>query len=536
MNDQQDLLRAAGAAIVQKRRELGARSPMLFAKTYLERHFRLPSSRMHDEIFTLCHKATAERGQRIAIAAPRGHAKSTVVSLAYALWSAVHGHDRYIIVASATQEQAAQLLRHIKDELEENPNLKTDFPKACPGPVGRRGAPWRGTKLRLPNGVVIHAIGAGQQIRGLRNGEHRPSLIIADDLEAPELVISEEQRDKSREWFEKTLLKAGDSGTNVLVVGTVLHHDSLLSRLLDPARTPGWVCRRYKALISEPDDVTAWATWENIYSGREQWGESSGPPGAAAYVAAHREQMLCGAEVLWPEKDPLEALMETRVREGRQSFQSEKQNEPIDPDRCVFDLDTMIYWDDEFESPEALLQHDRRNLKCWIGWDPSLGKRNGDHSAIVVIARHDSDKVSYVIAADIARRTPQDAISRIIEYVKMYDVSTVVAEANGFQERLSRDVRDAAEEQGLRLYVEEVTNRGNKIGRIETLEPTIRQGKIRFSRKHAVLLDQLRQFPLARHDDGPDALEMVVKIASKPRRRAILIGADLPRYSCYHRY
>jgi len=41
---------------------------------------------------------------------------------------------------------------------------------------------------------------------------------------------------------------------------------------------------------------------------------------------------------------------------------------------------------------------------------------------------------------------------------------------------------------------------------------------------------------LGRHDDGPDALEMVVNIASKPRARVILIGADLPRYSYYYPY
>ena len=44
---------------------------------------------------------------------------------------------------------------------------------------------------------------------------------------------------------------------------------------------------------------------------------------------------------------------------------------------------------------------------------------------------------------------------------------------------------------------------------------------LRFSRKHQQLLQQLTQFPLAKNDDGPDALEMAVNIAQKP---TIVVG------------
>ena len=39
------------------------------------------------------------------------------------------------------------------------------------------------------------------------------------------------------------------------------------------------------------------------------------------------------------------------------------------------------------------------------------------------------------------------------------------------------------------------------------------QGRIRFSQKHQLPLEQLRAFPLGQHDDGPDALEMVAQVA-----------------------
>jgi hypothetical protein len=41
----------------------------------------------------------------------------------------------------------------------------------------------------------------------------------------------------------------------------------------------------------------------------------------------------------------------------------------------------------------------------------------------------------------------------------------------------------------------------------------VKQGNLRFCRKHRLLLSQLTQFPLAKNDDGPDALEMAMQVA-----------------------
>lgn len=43
----------------------------------------------------------------------------------------------------------------------------------------------------------------------------------------------------------------------------------------------------------------------------------------------------------------------------------------------------------------------------------------------------------------------------------------------------------------------------------------------RSSRRHQILLEQLRQFPLGKHDDGPDALEMAIQMARYNPARVI---------------
>ena len=67
----------------------------------------------------------------------------------------------------------------------------------------------------------------------------------------------------------------------------------------------------------------------------------------------------------------------------------------------------------------------------------------------------------------------------------------------------------------------------DKLGRIQSLEPLISSGVLRFSRRQRTLLDQLRQFPRAAHDDGPDALEMAVMVAREPRHTFYVNGCPL---------
>ena len=49
----------------------------------------------------------------------------------------------------------------------------------------------------------------------------------------------------------------------------------------------------------------------------------------------------------------------------------------------------------------------------------------------------------------------------------------------------------------------------DKMLRIESLQPHIANGLILLHRSQSTLESQLRHFPKADHDDGPDALEML---------------------------
>ncbi len=514
------------------RRQQAAASPQAFASIYLGHHFTVPSSPMHAALFDLLLEVTQKRGRRVAVAAPRGHAKSTVLSLAYALWCALYGHDPFIWVVSSTKEQANGLLGHVKAELETNERLIADFREAVPGPGrARRPSPWRDRIVALPNGVVFRALSLDQQIRGLRNRQFRPSLIICDDVESHEQVQSEEQRIKMRRNFERALLKAGDERTNVIVVGTILHYDSLLIRLLDPNTSPGWIARRYKALLAEPENKDLWHQWEEIYCHRQKWQEESGTDAAKAFFQAHREEMVQGADVLWPEREPVEVLMEIRLREGPSSFDAEKQNEPLDPEKCLFRPEKMHYWDHRYTEAELLKEYSQE-ASIVGAWDPSLGKNpnKGDYSAIVILLKRWYAHEAYVLVADIGRYTPTDAIKRIVHYGKTYNIEQFYVENNNFQDVVMKDLGRAARNAKLQMSVHGFGSTGNKQARIQMLEPSITNGQLLLCRRHHELIEQLRQFPLGAHDDGPDALQMAMEVPASPplRFRSINLFGNRP--------
>jgi len=502
----------------QDRRRLGQSSPRAFAEIYLQHHCSLPYSTMHNEIFDLLAEATIERDAKIAIAAPRGHAKSTIVSLAYVLWCVLYGREKFVLLVSDTKEQAASLLLPIREQLQTNRMLIEDFPEICqPEGQSRKTTPWRDNKIRLRNGAMIASYGAGQRLRGVKNGKVRPGLIVVDDLENAEQVLAEEQRAKIDTWFSRTLLQAGHPGTNVIVVGTVLHHDSLLANLIDPDRRPNWTGKKYRAVTSFSTRPELWEQWSTIFRGRADYQERSGKQVAMEYFEDNSEDMLADTEVLWPELEDYLTLMIER-EDSALAFQAEKQNAPLDPRECIFSEAKLRYWDDDYEGVPELLAALGQDGYFYGACDPSLGHRKdrGDYSAIIVLYHVIETKVNYVIAADLARRGPDDTIERILHYAAKYSFNKFGVETNQFQEIMADNIEKRARKRGIQLPLHKITSTANKRVRITNLEPEVCQSTIRFCRQHLTLLEQLRQFPLAKHDDGPDALEMAIDTARQP--------------------
>lgn len=311
----------------------------------------------------------------------------------------MYAYKHYEIILSDSSEQAEGFLSDIKTELEENAALREDFGEL-------EGRVWKASVILLSNGVKIEALGAGKKIRGRRHKQWRPDLILCDDLENDENVNTPEQRKKLRDWFYKAVSKAGDTYTDIVYIGTLLHYDALLANV---AKNPEYEAVRYKGVISFATNTALWDAWERIFTDLEN---PKHKEDAEDFFKANEAEMLEGTAVLWEEKLPYYALMVMRVSEGEASFSSEIQNEPIDPENCAFAEEWFDFYDDgqlppDFSDPKFLFV---------AANDPSLGKnRKSDTSAIIGIAKDTSTGYMYVVIADIAKRKPDKIIEDAIE-------------------------------------------------------------------------------------------------------------------------
>ena len=371
---------------------------------------------------------------------------------------------------------------------------------------------WKSGTIKTTNGVKVDAVGSGKKLRGRKNRSWRPDLIVLDDIENDENVNTPEQRKKLLNWFNKAVMKAGDTYTDIMYVGTILHYDSLLSNTL---KNPEFKSRKYRAVISYADNTQLWEQWEELFVNLfDELHEEH----ADEFFEEHKTEMLKGTQVLWEEKLSYYKLMKMKVSEGDASFNSELQNDPIDPDNATFNEEWFDFYDDEsidFSDPRFYFIASN---------DPSLGKnKKSDTSAIIGLATDMKTGYMYVVDASIEKRHPDVIIDDVIDmsrrYKKDYGRSfrKIGIETVQFQWYFKEVLAQKSAQEGVYLPIEEIQSNSNKIMRIESLQPMIKNHYIKFSRKHKTLLQQLKEFPMGKNDDGPDALKMAVDTAVKAR-------------------
>lgn len=510
--------------------KLGAIDMEFFGRAYFPHYFSKPSPEFHRELDAIWQQGVLKGrypltaadtkmisrlpGTRRAVAAPRGHAKSTNLTFKGTMHSTLYGYKHYPIIISDSSEQAGGFLDNIRVEFEENTAILEDFGVLA-------GSVWRSNVLLTKTNIKIEAIGSGKKIRGRKHRNWRPDLIILDDVENDENVRTPEQRKKLKDWFDKAVSKCGDDYTDIIYIGTLLHYDSLLAKTLT---NPAYRSIKYKAVIqfSQADDL--WQQWETIFTDLSNDDRESE---ALAFFQAHKEAMLEGTQVLWEEKLSYYDLMVMRVSEGEASFNSEEQNEPINPDDCLF----MEEWFDYYNEAEVNFGDPAFDFFGFI--DPSLGKtKRSDFSAIVTLAKHKGSGYMYVVDADIERRHPDRIIADVLAKERWLRASfghgyrKLGAETNQFQWFLKEELAKASAKAGLYLPIEEVQQTSDKVMRIQTLQPDVKNKYIKFNRRHKRLLEQLTQFPMGAHDDGPDALEGARSIAKRVKRFRIVNRAE----------
>ena len=440
------------------RRVVTRESFVLFFGTYFGKYIRYPFADFHREMFRMAEDETLKT---IVIMGARGSAKSTVMNTALVIWSALGKPGKHcIVILSETQIKAKNHFANIKAELSKNNLLNDDM-----GPLRDGESQW-GSTLTLTRGYDVQITFASLEegIRGMKYKSYRPDLIIADDIEDDNSVRTIEGRDKTYNQLVANVISAGDASTRLILLGTMLHEDSVLMRFKKDiaAKVRDGVYRAYPLM-----DAAGNVLWKGKY------------PDAAAVEA---ERLRIGNDKAWIQEFLL---------------------------RIVSDADRVVHpdWIHYEEAPARTVANHYRG--AFIGIDPAISEdQKAACTAMVVILVFGWGENTrlYVQPYPVNERMPwPDTVKRAKALSDEYRATKVYVEDFGMQRGIAQELKNGG------CPAEYLRPAGDKRARLALISHHIKNGTIRFApRGNEALVMQIVNFGHEHFYDLVDALTLIV--------------------------
>lgn len=258
-----------------------------FCRIYLGRHITHEFAWFHKDMFRITEEYQHKLNVFMAF---RGSGKSTILNLSNVLWSILGKHQKkFVLIVSKTRIQSQSHFENIKQELEENELLKSDL-----GPFQASKEDWGAYTIEIPKyGAKIMCIGANQNIRGLKYRNHRPDLIICDDIEDMTSFQDGKQIQLLHDWFMGEIWSIGDDRTNIVVLGNLLDRNSILItlyKLIKHKKIPG-IFKAYP-LLDDRNRILWPAKYPNAKAVKDLERSVPGTDKYGLYTVFSREYLL----------------------------------------------------------------------------------------------------------------------------------------------------------------------------------------------------------------------------------------------------
>lgn len=439
-----------------------------------ERFFR-DFDREHQKIFDLLESSD---NPRKLIIAPRGIGKTSIDNLLVPAKKALFHEKRYIVPVGASSTTAEEQSENLKNELMSNRIVNNIFSVSKTDTFSRQK--WvmdvSGHKF------CVQPRGAGQKIRGMLWNNYRPDLIIADDLEDDEIVKNEDRRRELRTWFHGALMNTVDRGSKnweVIVVGTLLHEDSLLANL---AEDPSWDVVTLKLF----DEDTKKSNFPNFMPDKE----------VESLIELHRDS----------------GELDTLYREY--------MSNPISTIDPTFHKSYFKYYE-----PGLLNLSNSPDIDNIIVVDPAkTAKMSSADSAIVGGAVNIREEKIYFRDIVSGKMHPDQLYDEIVAMILRLNARVLGIEVTGLNEFVTYPLKNHLSRKNINIQFEELHARGGKdekgkAARVRSLVPFYRQGLVYHNKQNCHGLEaQLMSFPKSKRWDIMDAAGYFTEMLEKGQR------------------
>lgn len=453
-----------------------SRSTKVFATTFLPSRFDRPFAAITDQIFAAIDNPEI---QRVVIAAPRGWGKTTIDTIAFPARNICFGLKHFIVPVSNTADKALMDASNLKMALTTNDPQVGDIIPTVFGNLKRDN--WAMKQFEAGQTFVLPR-GAGQQIRGINYNGHRPDLIIVDDLEDAEAVMSEDRRAKLKQWFFADLMNSVDRSRNdwkIVVIGTILHEDALLANLL---KDESW-CRIRLSLCD--DDLKS--NWPEFMS-----------------------------------DEKVAELFETYRQQGQaDTFAREYQNKPISNIDAVFKSEYFQYYE-----PATLL--DNKDVYFVTIVDPAkTTKLHSADSAIVTVGVDLTNHRIFFHDCVAGKFHPDELFDKMFEQVLVHNSRIMAVEVTSLNEFITQPIKNEMSRRGIFPQFVELKARDKKENRVAQLAPFYRQNYVFHNKAVSAKLEmQLMTFPRAELWDVMDAFAYIIELMELDER--YFFAEDVP--------
>lgn len=435
-----------------------------------------PTPDCHKEWWDLC----CSDYKRVAIAAPRGHAKSTAVTKSFTLACVLFRVAEFVLVISDTYKQAVLFLGEIKRELEINEDLRAlfeieDFKTDREDDIV--------VTMKDGHQFRIMALGSEQKVRGLLWNGKRPDLAVGDDLENDEIVMNPDRREKFRNWLFNALLPALSKKGKIRIVGTILHMDAMLERLMPRDRDKNSVTSALKVSMKKP--VGGWMS---------------------VRYRAHDEKY---ENMLWPSMFSKERLDEIRsmfVAQGNpEGYYQEYLNRPIDPENAFFRKSDLTPMD------EQDYKRDWTYSPTYLAADLAVSTEQRRDWCAFGIGSIDETGQLYIRHVIRDRMDSKEQVDTIAALQDRFKFNTMLIGKGTLEKSIGPFLIESLRRKGKFLHMERIPEMVDKRMRAQSIRGRMRAGGVKFNTKaswYSQFEEEMLTFDRGTYNDQVDMMSL----------------------------
>lgn len=468
---------------------------------------------------------------------PRGHLKSTLCTIAYAVWLIIRTKGRCrILIVNATLGNAKAFVSAIADHLEGRGSSKRMaelFPEFRPyDSAGRPLADkWTEEAITVRRDITVteptvQAVGMGGNVVSAHY-----THIIYDDVVNADNTMTSAQIDKVLKWYKESqsLFVPGREPweRKRRVVGTIWHYADLYAHIEQ----------------NEPD--------YHIVKRRAIECPTCGPTARIEFPLEGTPTCLgCDkptTTVLFPTLMPLDKLRSIRCTQGSSVFANQYLMDAISAEDATFKREWLCFYPtmprNRMEPGAKACAHVLTDLNIFTTIDPAVSmSATADYTAIVTCG-WSADRRIYILDVLRDRLNPHALIDAIFKVNDKWHPLRIGIEDVAFARTLEYFFRQECQRRSIFPPVEplKVSTQVSKDYRIRALQPYAENGLIWLPSASGmdgldsgfkILADEMLRFPRTPHDDVVDATCMTLQIGFPP---AIVTPDDGPERGTFTR-